>query len=108
MIKARIAIPSDVAVGDSIEIKTLVSHPMESGFRLDYGGEVIPRAIIETFEVRYLDEQVFTMQFGPGIAANPYVSFYLTAEQSGQIEFIWMEQGGEITEIVRDINVTAS
>ncbi len=103
MLKARIAIPPAVS-GETIEIKTLVSHPMESGFRLDHGGEVIPRDIIERFEVTYLGEQVFLASFGPGIAANPYLSFSLQVTEPGPIEFVWYEQGGEITRIQKEIS----
>lgn len=105
MIKARIAVPKSASQGETIEIKTLVSHPMESGFRLDHSGEVIPRNIIERFELSYLGKLRFTTKFGPGIAANPYLSFMLEVTESGIIEFAWYEQNGDVTRESREIVV---
>ena len=105
MIRARIAMPESALKGESIEIKTLVSHPMESGFRFDNNGEAIPRNIIEKFEVFYLGEAAFTTHFGPGIAANPFLSFFLTVQESGEVEFVWTEQSGEITKLTRNLQV---
>ena len=31
---------------------------------------------------------------GSGIAANPYLQFYTVAEQSGEIEFSWIDDTG--------------
>lgn len=97
--------PSSAKRGESIEVKTLVSHPMESGFRYDNNGEAIPRDIIENFEVRYLGEPVFAVRFGPGIASNPFLSFFVTVESSGTLEFVWTEQSGEITTLERELTV---
>jgi predicted AAA+ superfamily ATPase len=47
MARALINVPPRAKVGDIIEIKTLVSHPMETGYRVGLGGEMIPRDIIE-------------------------------------------------------------
>ena len=46
MARALINIPAKAAKGQIIEIKTLVSHPMETGFRPDNQGKLIPRDII--------------------------------------------------------------
>ena len=43
MARALINVPPKAKVGDIIEIKTLVSHPMETGYRVGLGGEMIPR-----------------------------------------------------------------
>ena len=103
MIRARIAMPETASAGESIEVKTLVSHPMESGFRFDNSGEAIPRNIISKFEVIYMGEVAFSVKFGPGIAANPFLGFYLTLENSGLVEFVWTEQDGEVTRMSRDV-----
>ena len=45
----RVRVPRDAAAGESIVIKTLISHPMESGQRKDGDGNLIPRSIINRF-----------------------------------------------------------
>lgn len=104
--KVRISVPRAAVTGELVEIKTLASHPMETGFRRDHKGVEIPRDIIKTFECEYAGETVFSASFGPGIAANPFVSFYLRASASGEIRFRWTDQHGEVTEASREIAVS--
>jgi sulfur-oxidizing protein SoxZ len=94
-VKARISIADKASKGELIEIKTLVSHPMESGFRRDGMGESIPRNILKRFSVEYGGDEIFVAEFGPGIAANPFTAFYIRADESGPVRFVWEDQNGE-------------
>jgi len=76
-------------VGDIIEIKTLVSHPMETGYRVGLGGEMIPRDIIQTFVCTYNGEEIYRASFSQAIAANPYLTFHTQAAETGTLEFRW-------------------
>jgi sulfur-oxidizing protein SoxZ len=71
MAQARISVPQTAAKGAVIEIKTLIQHPMETGFRRDLEGNPIPVRIIHRFVCTYNGEQVFRADFHPAIAANP-------------------------------------
>ncbi len=106
MSKPRIAVPETAESGEIIEIKTLISHPMETGFRVDSVGRIIPRNIMTKFECLYGGEEVFRMDLHPGIAANPFISFFTRATQSGELEFRWTDQNGQITVEKRSITVT--
>lgn len=101
----RISAPEKAKKGEVIELKALIQHPMESGFRRGSRGEVIQRDIITKFECRYNDETVFSADFFPAIAANPLISFFLRAEASGTLIFRWTDQHGESWEESRDISV---
>ena len=81
MLQTRISVPKQAQLNEVIEIKTLVSHPMDSGFRRDNRGQRVPRDIITNFSCEYLGETVFAAEFGPGIAANPFLSFFLKVTQ---------------------------
>ena len=94
MATVRISIPKSATPGEIIEIKTLITHPMETGFRRDTMGEAIPRNILTSFECRYRDRRVFATRFHPGVAANPYLSFFARADSSGTFEFTWTDQHG--------------
>ncbi|MBC7984730.1 MAG: thiosulfate oxidation carrier complex protein SoxZ, partial [Candidatus Obscuribacterales bacterium] len=72
-------------------------HPMENGFNFDTQGTVIPVHITTDFVCRYLGEEVVRVKLEPGLAANPYFSFYLTAQESGDVEFEWTDQDGTVT-----------
>jgi sulfur-oxidizing protein SoxZ len=80
--------------GEVIEIKTLISHEMETGFRHTNTGAVIPRDIITTFVATYNGEEIFSAQLFPAIAANPFITFYTIAKDSGTLEFRWTGDNG--------------
>ena len=44
-IKPRLRVPTTAKKGEVIEVKTLITHPMENGQRKDAAGNVIPRQI---------------------------------------------------------------
>lgn len=71
----RIVVPAKARKGEVIEIKTLIHHVMETGFRRDNTGKAIPRNIITRFTCTYGGEEVFRMDLFTGIAANPFVAF---------------------------------
>jgi len=89
MANALINAPKTARRGDTIEIKALILHPMETGFRPGTNGRIIPRNIIEQFSARWNGEEIFRMAFSPAIAANPFVSFFTVARESGKIDFLW-------------------
>jgi sulfur-oxidizing protein SoxZ len=99
MNKPRIKLPDSAKVGDVIEIKTLISHVMETGQRKDPDGKTIPRNIINSFSARFAGNDVFRADIQPGISANPYLAFFMKVPGPGEFEFTWVEDGGaSITE----------
>jgi len=94
MPSALINVPPKAKRGDIIEIKTLMSHTMESGFRRTSAGELVPRDIITSFTCRYNGTEIFRADFFPAIAANPFLSFFTVAKESGKFEFEWIGDNG--------------
>ena len=94
MAAALINVPKKAKNGDVIEIKTLMSHIMETGYRHTASGEVVPRDIITSFTCRYNGREIFRADLFPAIAANPYLSFFTTANESGTFEFEWIGDNG--------------
>ena len=94
MTSALINVPAKAKRGDIIEIKTLMSHIMETGYRHTAAGEVIPRDIITSFACRYNGNEVFRVDLFPAIAANPFITFFTTATESGEFEFEWVGDNG--------------
>jgi len=92
--RALINVPAKARRGEVIEIKTLIQHPMETGFRVGLNGQLIPRDIITTFVATYNGEEIFRADFSPAIAANPFVTFFTTATESGTIAFHWTGDNG--------------
>lgn len=105
MTKIRVKVPETAKQGEVIEIKTLIGHPMETGFRRDAVGKAIPRNILTEFICLYNGEEVFRADFQPAVAANPFVSFFTTATESGVFEFRWTDQDGVTITETADITV---
>ena len=95
MKKPRVKVPKKVKAGEPFEVKALISHKMESGQRTDEAtGNKIPRHIINQFTCTLDGETVFSATLYPAVSANPYMAFYVTAQQSGELVFTWVEDGG--------------
>ncbi|GAC1334712.1 MAG: thiosulfate oxidation carrier complex protein SoxZ [Bradyrhizobium sp.] len=94
MAAALINVPARAKRGDTIEIKTLMSHIMETGYRHTATGEVVPRDIITSFTCRYNGLEIFRADLFPATAANPFISFFTVATASGKFEFEWIGDKG--------------
>lgn len=90
MAAALINVPAKAKRGDIVEIKTLMSHVMETGYRHTAAGEIIPRNIITSFTCRFNGTEIFRADMFPASAANPFITFFATATESGQFEFEWI------------------
>ena len=91
---ARVSVPARNTRGKPFEVRILIRHPMETGYRTDEFGKSIPRNVIRTFICRYNGEPVFSARLSSGIAANPYLRFFVTARESGQLTFEWIDDAG--------------
>lgn len=91
---ALINVPPKAKRGDVIEIKTLMSHIMETGYRRTAAGDIVPRDIITSFSCRYNGSEIFRADLFPAIAANPFISFFTIATESGTFEFEWIGDRG--------------
>ena len=94
MARTLINMPSTAKRGEVIDIRTLIAHPMETGFRAGEDGKVLPRDIVKRFSCRYNGELVFAAELFSAIAANPYLAFSTVATDSGSLAFTWEGDNG--------------
>src|SRR5258708_24254449 len=94
MARALINVPAKVKRGEVIEIKTLISHNMETGFRPDNSGKPVPRDIITEFVCKYNGEEIFRAGLFPATSANPVLTFFPIATESGPLDFEWTGGNG--------------
>lgn len=104
--KPRLRVPNAAKKGDIIAIRTLLPHVMETGFRKDENGNVVPRKIINKFVCDFNGKPVFSMDLEPAIAANPYVQFTAKVEESGTFTFTWTDDDGTVTTATESITVS--
>jgi sulfur-oxidizing protein SoxZ len=105
MASALVNVPPNAKKGAIIEIKTLMSHVMEPGYRRTAAGEIVPRDIITSFSCRFNGEEIFRADLYPAIAANPFLSFFTLATESGTFEFEWIGDNGFVANASATITV---
>lgn len=94
--RIRLAVPETAAAGDSVEIRTIIGHPMETGFRHNSRGLLIPVRIAETFECFLNDDLAFWVKLEPAVSANPYFAFNLRIEETSHLRFKWVDTTSDI------------
>jgi sulfur-oxidizing protein SoxZ len=94
MPQVLITVPKIAKRGDILEIKTLIAHQMETGYRAGSDGRVLPRDIITRFTCTYAGVEVFTADLYPAMSANPFIAFSTVATESGKIVFSWKGDNG--------------
>ena len=103
-VKPRVKVPKKATPGDVITIKSLISHPMESGQRKDRKtGELIPRKIINKFVVSFEGEEVVNVGIEPAVSANPYFQFDMTFPGAGTVRFEWTDDDGTVYDLEKKI-----
>lgn len=104
-VKPRVKVPKSAAAGEAITIKTLISHPMESGQRKDKEGNPIPRSIINRFTCEFNGESVIDATLEPAVSTNPYLEFDATVPAAGDFKFTWYDDDGSVYEDKKSIEV---
>jgi len=104
--RTLITVPASARRGAVIEIRTLINHPMETGYRRGADGNILPRDLIRRFSCRYDGEVVFAAELHAAIAANPYLAFHTRATTSGVLTFSWEGDNGYTHTESRSIVVT--
>ncbi|WP_343079460.1 thiosulfate oxidation carrier complex protein SoxZ [Ostreiculturibacter nitratireducens] len=104
-VKPRVKVPKSAAAGEVVTIKTLISHPMESGQRKDSSGNVIPRSIINRFTCDFNGVNVIDVTLEPAISTNPYFEFDAKVDAAGDFKFTWYDDDGSVYEDTQSITI---
>ncbi|MGF1627933.1 MAG: thiosulfate oxidation carrier complex protein SoxZ [Kiloniellaceae bacterium] len=104
--RTMISAPKTARRGEVIEIKTMIAHAMETGYRRDSSGRPVPRNIVNRFVCTYDGEEVFSAELFPAVAANPLIAFTTVAVQTGRLTFAWTDDSGNTETASVEITVT--
>jgi sulfur-oxidizing protein SoxZ len=97
--------PDTAKAGEVVEVKTLISHEMESGQRKDSAGKTIPRKIINKFVAKFDGQEILRTDWYPSVSANPYQSFFVKVPKTGTFEFSWYDDDGSVYTAERKVTV---
>ncbi|MEO9652533.1 MAG: thiosulfate oxidation carrier complex protein SoxZ [Roseobacter sp.] len=95
-VKSRVKLPKTAKTNEIITIKTLITHRMESGQRLDDTGQLIPRSILNRFLCLFDQEVVVDLEIQPAVATNPFFEFEVRVPYSGTFDFAWYDDDGSV------------
>ena len=104
-VKPRVKVPKSAAAGESVTLKTLISHKMESGQRKDKEGNPIPRSIINRFTCEFNGEMVVDVTLEPAISTNPYFEFEAVVPEAGDFLFTWYDDDGSVYETKKSVKM---
>ncbi len=101
----RVRMPTTAKAGEVIEVKTLISHEMETGQRRDSAGKVVPRKIIKKFVATFNGKEIMSADWHPAVSANPYQAFFVKVPETGTFEFAWHDDDGAIYKSTHKVTV---
>jgi sulfur-oxidizing protein SoxZ len=104
--RALVNVPKTARRGEIVEIRAMIAHPMETGYRVGPNGANIPRDIIHHFTCTYAGEEVFSAELFPAVSANPFIAFTLVATKSGTVAFAWTDGAGKTQTASAEITVS--
>lgn len=82
--------------GDTVEVKVLMSHPMETGLRKDADGTLVPTHYIKTVTASCNGKTVLTADWGAAVSKNPFLSFrFKGAAKGDKVSITWNDSEGE-------------
>lgn len=83
------------------EVKALITHPMENGFRKDQEtGNLIPAHFIEEVECQHNGKVVMSAVWGGGISKNPYFAFQFKGGKVGDsVTLQWKDNQGQTDKV---------
>lgn len=82
--------------GDTVEVKVLMRHDMETGQRKDASGQVVPAHYIKTLVAKVKDKVVLDANFGPSVSKDPFLSFkFKGAAKGDKVSVTWVDTAGD-------------
>ena len=82
--------------GDTVEVRVLMQHEMETGQRKDAQGKTIPAWHIQQVTATANGKTVLAAQWGPAVSKNPFLTFKFKGGAKGdKVQITWTDNKGE-------------
>jgi sulfur-oxidizing protein SoxZ len=105
---ARLIVPPLVRAGEEFQVRILIQHPMETGFRRDVEGTLIEANLLESLALDFEGTPVFTARTLQALTANPFLVFVVAIKQSGRFNARWRDQRGNEGSISASVRVAGA
>ena len=103
--RPRVRVPKSVKSGQPFRVRTRITHPMHTGLLRGSDGILVPRRIINRFTARYNGEEVLSAELHPAVSADPYIQFEMAVDESGQLDFEWVDDNDAVYRLSKKIVV---
>ena len=87
----RISVPGMADRGQIVPVRAAITHPMETGLRVDNTDEWVKKRIIQRFVCTMNGEDLFRVRLNPAVSSNPYFSFFARPQQTSTLNFAWYD-----------------
>lgn len=78
------------------DVRVLMAHPMETGFRKDTSGKTIPPHFINDVQATSNGKTVLTAKWGQAVSQNPFLQFRFKGAKAGdKVTVTWSDNMGE-------------
>jgi sulfur-oxidizing protein SoxZ len=96
--QVRIRVPAKASVGEVINVRVLVTHPMET-LRME-GGKPVEKNynFIHKVEATYNGKRVFEAETTQAVSQNPFFSFPVTVDAPGIVKITFYDTTGKTYE----------
>ena len=105
---ARLIVPRLVRAGEEFQVRLLIQHPMETGFRRDVDGNVLETNLLQTLSLDFEGQPVFNALTMNALTANPFLTFVVVIKESGKFNARWRDMKGNVGSISASVRVVAA
>jgi sulfur-oxidizing protein SoxZ len=81
--------------GNLVEVRVLMTHIMETGYRKDSNGVPVPAHFIRHVTATHNGREVLAAQWGPAISRDPYLEFrFADGAKGDKVRITWVDNLG--------------
>jgi sulfur-oxidizing protein SoxZ len=103
-IPVRLSLSGPVRPNAEVEVRLMLGHTMETGFRHDSSGVQVPKDILQFVKVHMGTTLIFEAELGTGMAANPMFFFSFTLPPiAADMVVSWTDHQGRTGEMRRPL-----
>ena len=82
--------------GDTVDVRVLMLHPMETGQRRDGKGEIVPLHYIQSVLIAHNGKTVLDAQWSQAVSRNPFLGIRVKGARAGdKISVTWVDNKGD-------------
>jgi len=90
--------------GGKIQVKALITHPMETGLRKNKKtGDKIPAHYITELVVTANDKPIMTAHWSGSVSKNPFLSFSYAGTKDDKVKLSWKDNTGKSDSIEKQV-----